>query len=40
MSTCDGSADFVSFDIDPDLHSFRGARNDGDTPKNEDGGFD
>ena len=31
MAMCDGSVDFVSFDIDKDIHSFRGARNDEDT---------
>ncbi len=40
MAMCDGSVDFVGFDLEPDVHSFRGARNDGDTPKDDDGGFD
>jgi len=30
MAMCDGSVDLVSFDIDKDVHAWRGARNDGD----------
>jgi prepilin-type N-terminal cleavage/methylation domain-containing protein/prepilin-type processing-associated H-X9-DG protein len=30
MAMCDGSVDFVSFDIDKEVHAWRGARNDGD----------
>jgi prepilin-type N-terminal cleavage/methylation domain-containing protein/prepilin-type processing-associated H-X9-DG protein len=43
MALCDGSVDFVGFDIEPDVHAYRGARNDGDVPTKEDpygGGFD
>ncbi len=32
MALCDGSADFVSLDIDPNIHAVRGARNDEDQP--------
>lgn len=30
MAMCDGSVDWISFDIEPTLHAVRGARNDGD----------
>jgi prepilin-type N-terminal cleavage/methylation domain-containing protein/prepilin-type processing-associated H-X9-DG protein len=30
MAMCDGSVDFVSFDIDKEVHAWRGSRNDGD----------
>lgn len=42
MAMCDASVDFVSLDIDPIVHSYRGARNDGDIPQKSDtgGAFD
>jgi prepilin-type N-terminal cleavage/methylation domain-containing protein/prepilin-type processing-associated H-X9-DG protein len=33
MAMCDGSVDFVSLDIDPAVHDYRGSRNDGDVPR-------
>lgn len=30
MAMCDGSVDFVSYDIDPCIHQYRGSRDDGD----------
>lgn len=38
MALCDGSVDFVSFDIDPYVHEYRGSRNDGDVPHTDTGG--
>lgn len=32
MALCDASVDFVSFEIDPFVHEYRGSRNDGDVP--------
>ena len=32
MALCDGSVDFISFDMDPFVHEYRGSRNDGDVP--------
>jgi prepilin-type processing-associated H-X9-DG protein len=32
MAMCDGSVDFVSLDIDPDVHVVNGGRNDGGVP--------
>jgi prepilin-type N-terminal cleavage/methylation domain-containing protein/prepilin-type processing-associated H-X9-DG protein len=33
MAMCDASVDFVSLDVDRQVHSYRGARNDGDIPQ-------
>jgi hypothetical protein len=32
MAMCDGSVEFVSSDIEPEVHHVRGGRNDGDVP--------
>ena len=40
MAMCDGSVDFVSFDIAPEVHAYRGGRNDGDVPPPKSDAFD
>jgi len=37
MAMCDGSVDFISIDIDKDIHAFHGARNDEDKNPEETG---